>query len=280
MLFFDPRLSKAGAQSCASCHNPSFDWGDGLGVGRGAGQEALARRSPTILNLAWAAALMWDGRAHTLEEQSLGPIQADVEMAMPIEDLIERLEGIEGYAPLFAAAFDGDATIAPERIALALAAYERTVVSGTAPFDRWVDGDETAISDQAKEGFDLFAGKAKCSACHDTWRFTDDGFHDIGLQTQDIGRGKFLPDMTLMQHAFKTPTLRNVARRMPYMHAGQVPTLRASVVHYNEGGVDRPSRSPKIGPLGLSEPEIDALVAFMNTLTSEDPPVTLPVLPQ
>ena len=279
-LFFDPRLSRGNVQSCASCHNPSFSWGDGLAVGRGDGMNALARRSPTILNVAWAAQLMWDGRMDTLEHQALGPIQAGVEMNMSLDELVERLEGVAGYAPMFAAAYDGDATIDADRIARAIAAYERTVVSAEAPFDRWVAGEEDAISEEAKRGFDLFVGQAKCSACHDTWRFTDDGFYDIGLDTEDIGRGEHLPDVVAMRHAFKTPTLRNVELRGPYMHAGQIATLREVVVHYDEGGVARPSRSEKVGDLGLTEQDVDDLVAFMRALTSHDAPVAVPVLPR
>ena len=277
-LFFDPRLSRAHVQSCASCHNPAFSWGDGLPVGVGDGMEELARRSPTILNIAWAAILMWDGRADTLEHQALGPITAEVEMNMPETELIDRLEAIEGYRPLFTAAF-GDPEIDGDRIARAIAAFERTVVSGIAPFDRWVEGDEHAISEAAKRGFELFTGKGKCADCHDTWRFTDDGFYDIGIDTDDIGRAEHVP-IPSMQHAFKTPTLRNVELRGPYMHAGQIETLREVVVHYEEGGVERPSRSDKVGGLGLTERDIDDLVAFMRTLTSHDAPVTVPVLPR
>jgi cytochrome c peroxidase len=277
-LFFDPRLSRGNVQSCASCHNPAFSWGDGLAVGRGDGMEMLERRSPTILNIAWAAVLMWDGRADTLEHQALGPIIAEVEMNMPEAELIERLEAIEGYAPLFAAAF-GDAAVTPDRVARAIAAFERTVVSGIAPFDRWVDGEDDAISEAAKRGFDVFTGKGKCADCHDTWRFTDDGFYDLGLDTEDLGRAAEVP-LASMQHAFKTPTLRNVELRGPYMHAGQIPTLREVVVHYEHGGIARASRSDKVGGLGLTEQDVDDLVAFMRTLTSNDAPVTVPLLPR
>ncbi len=158
-LFFDPRLSRSGGQSCASCHNPAFAWGDGLAVGRGDNLQPLARRSPSILNLAWGEPLMWDGRAESLEDQALGPLLSGAEMNMPLDDLLATLQGIPGYAPMFAAAFDGDATITPDRVALAIAAYERTIISGQAPFDDWVEGDDDAISDAAKRGLALFAGK-------------------------------------------------------------------------------------------------------------------------
>ena len=171
-LYFDPRLSRSNMQSCASCHNPSFAWGDGLAKGVGDHMHELGRRSPTILNAAWSEALMWDGRFESLEEQALGPIQADVEMNMPLDELIAKLDRIDGYRDLFASAFDGDAEITADRIAMAIATYERTVVSGEAPFDRWIKGDQTAISASAQRGFHLFNGKARCAACHAGWRFT------------------------------------------------------------------------------------------------------------
>ncbi len=278
-LYFDPRLSRAGMQSCASCHNPSFSWGDGLPKGVGDGMKQLGRRSPTILNAAWGQIFMWDGRKESLEDQALGPIQADVEMNLPLDKLIARLEAVPQYRTLFAAAFPDGGKITADRIAKAIATYERTVVSPVAPFDRWIEGDEKAISDSAKRGFALFNGKAKCSGCHEGWRFTDDSFHDIGLADDDIGRGKFLEDIVKMQHAFKTPGLRNIVERAPYMHDGSVPDLKAVVMHYNSGGVNRPSRSDKVHPLGLTDAEVDDLVAFMRTLSSEDIPTQLTQLP-
>lgn len=278
-LFFDPRLSRSGGQSCASCHNPAFAWGDGLPVGVGDHLKPLGRRSPSILNLAWGEPLMWDGRAETLEEQALGPMQADVEMNMDLESIVARLESNVGYGEMFARAFDGDATITPDKIARAIAAFERTIVSGMAPFDEWVEGKEDAISAEAKHGFQLFVGKANCASCHDGWRFTDDSFHDIGLPDDDVGRGAFFEGVVALQYAFKTPGLRNINQRSPYMHDGQITSLRDVIVHYNEGGIERASRSSEIYPLNLNDAEIDALVAFLNTLTSADPGVTIPVLP-
>ncbi len=279
MLFFDPRMSRSGSQSCATCHNPALAWGDGLPVGVGDGMNNLGRRSPTILNTAFAPLLFWDGRAESLEEHALGPIVSEAEMNMALEDLLHIMEGIVGYRPYFAAAFGGDESITTDRIAQAIAAFERTVISGEAPFDRWIAGEEDAISEAAQRGFDLFTNEAKCSQCHDTWRFTDDSFHDIGLDTEDLGRGELLPSIESMQHACKTPTLRNIDQRAPYMHAGQIATLRDVVIHYNDGGIARPSRSPDVGNLGLTDQDIDDLVAFMRALTSEDEPVTIPVLP-
>ncbi|MEZ5935131.1 MAG: cytochrome c peroxidase [Alphaproteobacteria bacterium] len=280
MLYFDPRLSRSNMQSCASCHNPSFAWGDGLPKGVGDHMNELGRRSPTILNAAWSEALMWDGRFETLEEQALGPIQAGVEMNMPLDELLEKLNNIDGYRPLFAAAFDGDEEITAEKIAMAIATYERTVISGEAPFDRWIKGQRKAISASAQRGFQLFNGKARCSSCHVGWRFSDDSFHDIGLADDDVGRGAELSGIVKMQHAFKTPGLRNIDQRAPYMHDGSLATLADVVEHYDHGGIKRPSLSDEMHPLGLTEQEKKDLVTFMKSLTSDDDPVTYVQLPR
>src|SRR5262252_4906159 len=174
-LYFDTRLSGANVQSCASCHSPAYGWGDGLPKGVGHGMKTLGRRSPSIINAAFGPIFMWDGRAGSLEEQALGPIKTDVEMNLPIDQLIERLKAIPEYGPLFNAAFPGGG-ISPEHIAKAIATYERTVVSGRAPFDAWIEGDENAISAEAKRGFVLFNTKAACTQCHSGWNFTDDSF--------------------------------------------------------------------------------------------------------
>jgi cytochrome c peroxidase len=278
-LYFDTRLSVSSVQSCASCHSPGFGWGDGLPVGVGHGMAKLGRRSPTIVNAAWGAIFMWDGRLASLEEQALGPIQSPGEMNMPIGQLMERLGSIAEYKPLFAAVFPKDG-LKPETLAAAIATYERTVVSERAPFDLWVDGDEKAISEEAKRGFALFNTKAQCSSCHEGWNFTNDGFHDVGLSSTDLGRGEFLPGIPKMQYAFKTPGLREIARRGPYMHDGSLATLEQVIEHYDRGGVDRPSRSDLMKPLGLTSQEKSELVAFLQTLTSNLSPTAVPVLPR
>lgn len=278
-LYFDTRLSSANVLACATCHNPGYGWGDGQPKGIGHGMNVLGRRSPTIINAAYLQILMWDGRAGSLEEQALGPIQADVEMHLPLDQLIARLKSIAEYGPLFESAF-GQKDIQPSMVAQAIATFERTVVSGRAPFDQWIEGDEKAISEEAKRGFVTFNTKAKCAECHSSWRFTDDSFHDIGLRSDDIGRGKFLPNVVPMQHAFKTPGLREISRRAPYMHDGSIPTLEAVVDHYAEGGVARPSRSELVKPLRLASQEKADLVAFMKTLTSDVGPISVPMLPR
>lgn len=279
MLFFDPRLSASQTVSCGTCHNPGFHWGDGLPRGVGDKMKVLNRRTPTVLNVAWAAALFWDGRAETLEEQALLPIASADEMNMDMDSLIGRLRSVPGYPPLFEAAYPGEG-ITPSTLGKALAAYQRTIVSGDAPFDAWVRGDTSAISPQAQLGFRVFTGKAGCDVCHGGWRFTDDSFHDIGLPGTDRGRGAVL-DLDVVQFAFKTPTLRNVAERSPYMHDGSVATLEEVVELYDRGGqVRRPGLSPEIRPLRLTADEKRALVAYLRTLSSADAPVAFPVLPR
>lgn len=277
-LFFDPRLSGANYISCATCHNPSFSWGDGLPKGIGHAMTRLGRRTPTILNLAWAEQLMWDGRFETLEQQALGPMSAPVEMNQNMENIVTELRSIPEYGTLFNVSFPGEG-VTVENIAKAIATFERTVVSGVAPFDRWIAGDETAISETAKKGFDLFNNKANCVACHSGWNFTDDSFHDIGLPDEDIGRGNQLPNVQVMQHAFKVPTLRNAVERAPYMHDGSLKNLYSVVAHYDNEFVTRPSKSEDIFKLNLTEEEQVALVEFMKTLSSKDKPIALPSLP-
>lgn len=278
MLFFDPRLSGNGALSCATCHNPSLQWGDGLPVGRGDGHQALARRTPTILNSAFNALQMWDGRFESLEMQATGPMMSVAEMHAQPAVVEERLNAIPEYRERFRAAY-GERVITVSAVAKALAAFERTVISPDAPFDRFVRGDDTAISPAARRGFDLFNTKAHCASCHSGWNFTDGSFHDIGLVTDDLGRGPIL-GIDGLNHHFKTPTLRNVTGRAPYGHNGSEATLRDVVDLYNRGGrVQRSTLSSEIKPLGLTSEEIDDLVAFLHSLTSEPMNVILPELP-
>lgn len=241
--------------------------------------KTLGRRSPTIINVAYGQIFMWDGRADTLEEQALGPIQAEVEMNLPLSELMSRLQEVPEYVALFKAAFPKDG-ITEINIARAIATYERTVVSGLAPFDAWIDGNDGAISDAAKRGFALFNAKADCAACHSGWNFTDDSFHDIGLETDDMGRAKIVPDVVKMERAFKTPGLREISRRGPYMHNGSLKTLEEVVEHYDQAGIARPSRSEAIKSLSLTTQEKADLVAFMHTLNSRSDPTPVPVLPR
>ena len=279
-LFFDPRISGGGTMSCASCHNPAFSWGDGLPKGVGHRANQLGRRTPTILNAAWGELMFWDGRAASLEEQALKPAENPDEMGGSVANAITRFQSIPGYRTLFQKAYPNEG-MTPAVIAKAIATYERGVVSGKAPFDRWVDGDDKAISVAAQRGFYLFNTKANCATCHSGWNFTDQGFHDIGVADEDNGRGKLMPMIPPLQHAFKTPTLRNAALRAPYLHNGSEATLADVVAFYNKGGkAKRPSLSDDVRSLHLTGKEQADLVEFLQTLTGEDAPTTVPVLPQ
>lgn len=269
-LFFDPRLSGTGKMSCATCHDPALAWGDGKATGTGSAGNRLDRHSPTILDLAFGELMFWDGRADSLEEQSVGPIQNPAEMANQMPRLIAALRDVPSYQTSFAQAFP-NGEISAATIAKALATFERTIVSGQAPFDRWIAGDETAISEAAKRGFVTFNTTANCAACHSGWRFTDDSFHDIGLRDDDLGRGGVIEGIPELQHAFKTPTLRNIAQRAPYMHNGSITTLAEVVRHYAGRFVRRPSLAVELHRLDVSSEDIQDVVAFLETLTSADP---------
>jgi cytochrome c peroxidase len=267
-LFFDPIFSSSRSISCGSCHEPDKSWGDGRAKAHG--EKDLALRSPTLLNVAWTPRLGWDGKFRNIEAVAFTPITSPAAMNLKEGELIERLHGEPDYARAFAGVFqDG---ITRRNIELALATYERTIVSGEGPFDRWIAGDEGAIDAAAKRGFEIFNGKGRCASCHSGWAFTDGSFHDIGTaQSNDIGRGRLFPTSEKLRYAFKTPTLRDVARRAPYMHDGSVPTLAAVLDLYDRGGIERPSRSELIKPLALTATEKADLVAFLQTLNASAP---------
>jgi cytochrome c peroxidase len=279
-LFFDPILSGSGTRSCGTCHNPGLSWGDGLPRAIGENQVPLTLRAPTILNIAWIRILGWDGKYRDLESVAFGPLLAPGNMNATEPELLSRLAAIPAYVRQFAAAFPDDG-ITRRAVEQALATYQRTIVSAPAPFDRWIAGDEAAIDDMAKQGFDQFTTKAGCAECHRGWSFTDGSFYDIGAAAEaDIGRGQIFTNSPKLMHAFKVPTLRDVARRAPYFHDGSAATLAAVIEHYDYGGVDRASRSELIKPLGLTDLEKTALLAFLATLTSDPVAVPVPILPR
>lgn len=279
-LFFDSRLSRNQNMSCATCHAPDQRWSDGRKIALGAEEVSNARRTPTVLNSAWLTALMWDGRASSLESQAALPITTAHEMNYDLTELVERLQRIAGYGPLFAKAY-GDDAVNEQRITNALASFQRTLVSENAPFDAWVSGDETAISAAAKNGFVLFNDKAHCAACHKSWRFTDDSFHDIGLPTDDLGRGAILPvQVTIMQHAFKTPSLRDLPENGPFMHNGSMKSLTEVIKHYENGGIQRASLSPEMKAFELTEAERKQLIAFLKTLVGPPLQIDIPEMPK
>jgi cytochrome c peroxidase len=281
MLFFDPRLSRKQNMSCATCHNPSLGWSDGLPTATGFDMQTLGRATPTILNTAFNSIQMWDGRKGTLEEQALGPIEAGGEMNMPLPEMVARLKSIHGYAPIFEQAYPG-LGISEVTVARAIASYERTVLSTESAFDRWRRGDEQSMSASARRGFDLFTGKGNCAICHMGYNFTDNGFHNIGLEVagaEDVGRFAQRP-LKSMRGAFKTPTLRDIALTAPYMRNGAYRTLLEVVEHYDRGGDDKSNLDINMTPLGLSAAEKADLVAFMESLTGAPREVRVPNLPR
>ncbi len=279
MLFFEPRISSSKIISCATCHNPSMGWADGLPKGLGIEHKAVARKTPTVYNLAWAPRLPWDGRVTSLEAISKIPIHSPKIMATTVDNVVEVLKTIPEYPRLFEKAYPGEGLTA-DNVLKALGTYQRGLVSPKTSFDAWIEGKEDAISDSAKRGFAVFNGKARCSQCHSGWAFTDYSFHDIGVAGDDKGRGAHLA-LPTMQFAFKTPGLHDIAVRAPYMHDGSEKTLEEVVEFYNRGGkANRPdSRSKLIGPLKLSTKEKRDLVEFLNTLTSTEKSYSVPVLP-
>ena len=285
-LFFDPLLSGGGTMSCASCHVPARSWSDGRPRGIGETGAAMKVRTPTLLDVAQIPILGWDGKFRDLEDVTFTPVTSPNAMNLPEATLLARLNGKPDYVRAFAAAFPEEPARAEPRepsgitrrtIELALATYQRAIVSGQSPFDRWVLGDETAIGARAKAGFWVFNGKGQCAACHSGWTFTDGSFQDIGVGTgDDIGRAAFFPNSQPLRYAFKTPTLRDVAARGPYMHDGSRASLEEVIDLYDRGGIARPSRSPSIRPLGLTETEKRDLIAFLRTLTADTPGQTRP----
>lgn len=280
-LFFDPRLSGSNAMSCASCHNPSLGWSDGLPTAMGDGAKRLGRNTPTVINTAYNPIQMWDGRKRTLEDQATGPIEAADEMNQNIDALVGKLSALEGYRAAFEQAYPGEG-ITKKTIAKAIASYERTVVSSESPFDRWVRGDRKAIGEPAQRGFAVFNGKGNCAKCHMGFNFTDNGFHNIGVKStfpgDEVGRFAHLR-LPSMKGAYKTPTLRDIDRTAPYMRNGVYRTLEEVVEHYDRGGDVRQHLSPNIQALNLTAQEKSDLVAFMKTLTGTPQQVTLPQLP-
>lgn len=274
-LFFDPVISASGKTACASCHLPQLGWSSNEANNAGDSGRPSSRKTQTLLGIGHARPPFdWDGRAATLEAQAVNAIGiGSMSMFMTgnevkVEEILARLRGNERYVAKFAKALPG-APINLDSLAIALSAFERTIEPTQAPFDRWIEGDETAIPEAAKRGFVVFNEQGNCIGCHRGWRFTDDDFHDVGTTTTDRGRGNELKNQRFLQFAFKTPTLRSVALRAPYMHDSGMATLREVVDHYVKGGIDRPSRSPMMHPLELTEQERGDLVAFMETLTGD-----------
>lgn len=277
-LFFDKRLSADGSVSCATCHDPANAYADShprtIGV---AGKEGT-RNAPTILNATFNTSLFWDGRVKTLEEQLLRPLLNPSEMGMQnMEAVVDRVALDPDYRQRFRRVFKG-AGITIETIARAIAAYERTQLSGNSPFDRFISGDTTAITEAQKRGWELFQNKAQCITCHTFTPaspfFTDFSFHNTGagIEVASVSEpGRFL--VTGLEKdlgAFKTPSLRDCELTTPYMHDGSQKTLLDVVRFYNRGGRRNPALDERMRPLNLTEGEISDVVEFLRALTSDD----------
>jgi cytochrome c peroxidase len=276
LLYFDTRLSRDNTVSCATCHHPDMGWSDNTAKAIGVDGRQGPRNSPTVLNTAYQFHQFWDGRAKSLEEQALGPIQADVEMDMELPVVISRLKDIKGYVELFEKAYPGQG-ITNDTLAKAIATFERTVVSTDADFDRYIRGDKNAMSDDAKKGFELFKDKARCVDCHDGFNFTDGSYHNLALGDADEGRYR-LKRRAAWFHAFKTPTLRDVTKSGPYFHDGSAKTLEEVTTVCGNGGrfPHDPRKSTFINDNGLDRAEINQLVAFLEALEGDPLPITVP----
>jgi cytochrome c peroxidase len=278
-LFFDPRLSGDNKISCATCHLPEKAFGDGRARAEGAGGKALARNSPTLLNVGFQSSFFWDGRAKSLEEQALAPIQSPDEMNQDLDELEKELTAIPGYEKQFRAVFETSVT--RDGIAKAIAAFERTLVSRNSPLDRYLAGNKTALSSEAKQGMEAFMGDAGCARCHNGPLLSDGKAYRLGVEFRDRGLGGVTGRAEDL-YKFRTPPLRDVARTGPYMHDGSLATL-ADVVefYYRRAPLAGPGGLPlDIDPLvGQSYSEIDLIVAFLNSLTGDAPDITPPELP-
>jgi cytochrome c peroxidase len=277
-LFFDPRLSGDNKMSCATCHRPDKAFADGLPQAKGANGKTLNRKTLSLLNVGFKSVLLVDGRATTLEEQALIPIQAADEMNQDLDQLERKLNAVPGYAKQFQAVFGTKVT--RDGIAKALAAFQRTLVTGPSPYDRYLGGKKDALSEEAKRGMAVFLGDAGCVRCHSGPLLTDEKFYRLG-PSADKGRGLVTGNKE-DNYKFRTPSLRNVARTGPYMHDGSFKTM-SDVLFYYFRGVQR--SGPDGLPLdieslqGVPFTEMTDLMAFLEALNGEEPRFTPPELP-
>lgn len=276
MLYFDERLSGNNKLSCASCHAPGAGYGDGLATFIGFEGFEGHRNSPTIINSGYYKENFWDGRAGGLEEQALGPIQAEGEMNQNLDELIEELNAVPGYVDEFNKVFNDKITA--DNIAKAIATFERTIVVKDTAFDKYLAGDDDAISDEAKEGMKLFVGKASCISCHAGPLLSDHNYHNLGMEGDD-GRFAVTGNET-DKGKFRTSGLRGIADTAPYMHDGSLATLEDVVNYYNTGGGAHPNKSELMKPLNLTQEEVSYLVAFLESMSGDIPMVEKPELPQ
>lgn len=257
-LFFDPRLSGSNVTSCASCHDPAASWSDPRGVSINDAGALMPRRSQSLFGVGWSARFGWTASADALEGFVLLPIAKTAEMNQDLDQLVIELSEDPSYAGLFAAAFSSpEVTVAG--ISQSLASFLRTIVPPQTAFDDWIEGESAAISESAKQGFELFTGSAGCANCHTGWRFADDQLHDIGLALDNQSAGG-------SANAFKTPSLCQVRARAPFMHDGRHNSLEDVIEHYATGIVDRPGISPLLPRIILSDQDKLNLLEFLRTL--------------
>ncbi len=272
-LFYDRRLSSTGAVACASCHRPEVFFSDApRTVSAGVNGALGTRNAPMIVNAGYRRAHFWDGRAATLEEQAMAAFRNSAEMNADTIAVAQLIQSDE-YRGLWVQSF-GDTAVTMHRTMQAIATFERTLVSANSRYDRYIRGNRSILTEQEKQGMDLFfSAKTMCSSCHGGPDFTDDQYHNIGLFHHYFDRGRYNVTKDPMDEGkFKTPTLRNIALTPPYMSTGdsekgKMRTLEDVVTHYNDGGTSFPNKDPRVKKLGLSDAEKAALVAFMKALT-------------
>jgi cytochrome c peroxidase len=284
VLYFDKRLSADSTVACASCHLPSRGGTDNAPVSTGIRGQKGGRSAPSMINRLFSKAQFWDGRAADLEAQAKGPIANPIEMGNTHEMAVATVIGLEGYRPLFTAAF-GSPEVTIDKIAKAIATYERVVVAGNSPYDRYKAGDTSAMSPAALRGQALFESneKGRCALCHRGHNFTGEDFKKlgVGLDAAEPDPGRFNVTMKEADRgAFKTPTLRNVEWTGPFMHDGSVATLEAVVDYYRVASHASQINDPDFRPLNLTRQDVSDLVDFMKALTGDilnaEPPSSFP----
>jgi cytochrome c peroxidase len=282
-LYYDPTLSLDGTISCASCHSPQFAFSDKRPVSEGVGGQTGTRHAPTVINSAYFTTQFWDGRAASLEEQAKGPMTNPVEMGLSLEGAEQRLRANPKYPELFKQAWGSD-QITIEMVVKSIASFERTVIAGDSPFDRFFYGhDSTAMTPEAQRGLRIFMSpkKGNCEVCHSIGKdyalFTDNKFHNLGVgadtkgQLSDVGRYAITKANSDMG-SFKTPSLRNLANRGRYMHDGSFPTVKDALAHYIGGGNWNAHLDKEIHSLdSLTFEERDDLLAFLDALNGRLP---------
>lgn len=277
-LYFDPRLSADGTVSCATCHDPKKGWSDQDVVSEGIRQQKGTRNAPTVVNAAFMKTQFWDGRAATLEAQAQGPMLNPVEMGnKSLEEVVQHVKAVKGYEPLFMKAFGAGPT--KDNIVQAIAAFERTVLSGNSRYDRFLAGDKAALNDAEVRGMTVFLSKGKCVQCHSGPTFSDSKFHNLGVGMSqpkpDVGRATISKNKK-DTGAFKTPQLRDIMKSAPYMHDGSQKTLEEVIEFYDKGGEKNPHLDALIVPLNLTTEEKSDLIHFLKALDGDPYPMVQP----